>query len=229
VKILLRLSLALSLCAWIGAAGAASGAGYQAQEQTANLLSASVSQQSHEGKSDRACGPEGLLVDPPDLTGPAYDCGRCHAEQSHWVKCTLMSTASGIINQTRFLWGAQPDAGPRYATAASEGLQLLPTYEDSGALVDDLLRRRCLGCHLGASGPSRPEGAQDDSESASPCVACHILTGSERIAGDQKLPGAGDKARSPRVTTAVPTSQCLHCHRGNRVGADYAGLFERDH
>jgi hypothetical protein len=130
-----------------------------------------------------------------------------------------MATASGIINQTRFLWGAQPDAGPRYAAAASKGLQLLPTYEDSGALVDDLLRRRCLGCHLGASGPGRPAGAQGAPGRGAPCLACHILSGSEKIAADQKLPEAGDKARS-RATTAVPSPQCLHCHRGNYVGAD---------
>lgn len=229
MRILLQLSLAIALGAWVGAAGTASAAGCQAQGQTANLPSASGAHHNQEGQSNRACGPEGLLADPPDLTGPAYDCDRCHAEQSGWVKRSLMTTASGIINQTRFLWGAQPDAGPRYAAAAIEGRQLLPTFAASGALVDDLLRRRCLGCHLGALGPNPAQGAQDETKRVSPCVACHILTGSETIAADQKLPGVGDKVRSPRVTTAIPTSQCLHCHRGNYVGADYAGLFERDY
>ncbi len=140
-----------------------------------------------------------------------------------------MATASGIINQTRFLWGAQQDAGPRYAAAAIEGLQLLPTGEDSGALVDDLLRRRCLRCHLGASGTIRSEGPKDGTIGGAACGACHILYGSEKIGADQKLPGDEDKAKPYCLTTAVPTFQCLHCHRGNRVGADYAGLFERDH
>ena len=196
------LSLAISLCLGVSAAWAAP-----------------------HPSLERACAPPGLLSSPPDFTLPAYACGRCHGEQNHWVKRTLMATASGIINQTRFLWGAQEDAGPRYGAAAIEALQPLPYGGDSGALVDDLLRRRCLRCHLGASGPissgEPPNGAA--------CIACHILTGNARIAADQPLPGSGDQAGSQRLTTAVPTSQCLHCHQGNRVGADYAGLFERDH
>jgi len=41
--------------------------------------------------------------------------------------------------------------------------------------------------------------------------------------------GARDSFSSHRITTAVPTGQCLRCHNGNRAGADYVGLFERDH
>jgi hypothetical protein len=231
MRILLSLRLFISLCIWLGGAWA-SPLLCHAQMQglgLAHSLSGSVPQSGHEDRSDRACASKGLISHPPDFTDPTYTCGRCHADQSRWVKRTLMATASGIINQTRFLWGAQPDAGPRYATAAIEGLQLLPLGEGSGALVDDLLRRRCLRCHLGASGPSRSEGPQDATMSGEACAACHIVSGREKIAPDQKLPGAGDDATSHFLTTAVPTSQCLHCHRGNRVGADYAGLFERDH
>ena len=205
MRVLVSLILSISLCLWVCAAWAAPQPG-----------------------PERSCAP-GLISGPPDFTQPAYACGRCHGEQNSWVKRSLMATASGIINQTRFLWGAQENTGPRFATAAIGPLQLLPTFEDSGALVDDLLRRRCLRCHLGAAGPipsgGPPEGALDGKA----CAACHILTGSESIASDQKLPESGDQARTNLLTTAVPTSQCLHCHSGNRVGADYAGLFERDH
>ncbi len=204
MRILLSLSLSISLCLGLAAAGAAEpGRGQPAQ-------------------AVRPCGPERLLSPPPALPSPAADCGGCHTEQSRWVSRSLMASLSGIINQTRYLWGAQPDAGPRYAATADAGLPLTPTFQESGALVDDLLRRRCLRCHLGA-------GGQDEAAAGAACAACHILSGSETMAPNQKLPGPEDKPRSPWVTTAIPSSQCLHCHQGNRVGADYAGLFERDH
>jgi hypothetical protein len=139
-----------------------------------------------------------------------------------------MATASGIINQTRYLWGAQPDAGPRYAAAALEGLGLLPTVDSSGALVDDLLRRRCLRCHLGSPAAIFSEGAKNIAGEGAACAACHLVNRSEGIAADQKLPEYVKEGDLISLTTAVPTSQCLHCHKGNRVGADYAGLFERD-
>src|SRR5665647_830746 len=159
MRILVSLSLSISLCLWIGAAWAAP-----------------------QPSPERACAQQGLICSPPDFTHPAYACSRCHGEQNHWVKRALMATASGIINQTRFLWGAQEDAGPRYAAAAIETLQLLPTFEDSGALVDDLLRRRCLRCHLGASGPISSGGPPDGALDGAACVACHVLTGNESIA-----------------------------------------------
>ncbi|MEN8191009.1 MAG: hypothetical protein ABFS19_14275 [Thermodesulfobacteriota bacterium] len=31
-----------------------------------------------------------------------------------------------------------------------------------------------------------------------------------------------------RMTTAIPTTQCVRCHSGNRVGTEYIGLFEHD-
>jgi len=230
MRILVSLRLSISLCIWVGAVWASPchGSPAQMQGRPDHSLSGPVCPSGHKDKSDCACAPGGLISDPADFTHSAYTCGRCHDDQDQWVKRTLMATASGIINQTRFLWGTQPDARPRYAAAAIDGLQLLPTGEDSGALADDLLRRRCLRCHLGTSGPMRSEGHEDGTIAGADCAGCHIVNGSERIAGDQKLPGNGDEPKSYRLTTAVPTSQCLHCHRGNHVGADYAGLFQRD-
>ena len=209
MRVLVSLSLSISLCLWVGAAWAAPQPG-----------------------PERACAQQGLISGPPDLTDPAYDCGRCHAEQSRWVERTLMATASGIINQTRFLWGAQPDAGPRVCGGGPRRpCNSCPLTKTRALWWTTCSAAAAWGADLGPRGPNRPEGAKRryPAPLLPSCVACHILTGSDRIAGDQKLPGAGDKAWSPRATTAVPTSQCLHCHRGNYVGADYAGLFERDY
>ena len=69
------LSRSISLCLWVGVACAAPQPG-----------------------PERACAQQGLISCPPDFTQPAYACGRCHEEQNHWVKRSLMATASGIIN-----------------------------------------------------------------------------------------------------------------------------------
>ncbi len=233
MRIPVNLRLAMALCIWVGAVWAlpclgspASSPGPEPGHSPAGLACPG----GPKGRSDCPWAPGGLISNPADLTPAAHTCGRCHQEQEHWVKRSLMATASGIINQTRFLWGAQPDAGPRYAAAAIAGLRLLPTQEASGALVDDLLRRRCLRCHLGASDPGRPEGAAGDAgaKGGSACAACHIVNESERIGPDQKVPRKRGQPGPYRLTTAVPSSQCLHCHRENHAGADYAGLFERD-
>ncbi|MGP8050247.1 MAG: hypothetical protein ACLPYB_06495 [Desulfobaccales bacterium] len=231
MRIPASLRLAIGLGIWVGAVWVLPCSGSPAQMPGLvpdHSLSGPGGPKGQQGKSACAWAPGGLLSGPADCTASTYACGRCHEEQERWVKRTLMATASGIINQTRFLWGAQPDAGPRYGAAAIAGLQPLPTPEASGALVDDLLRRRCLRCHLGALRPGRPEGPEGGAPAGTECAACHIVDESERIAPDQKLPGKEDRPEALRLTAAVPTSQCLHCHRGNHAGADYAGLFQRD-
>lgn len=181
----------------------------------------------HEDKSDKDGAHEGLVTNPSDLTNPSFACGRCHESQAGWVRRTLMSTAAGIINQTRYLWGAQPDTAARYAAAPVDNLAMVPAEEESGALVDDLLRRRCLRCHLGTTGVSDASGGLK--KGGAGCAACHVLNEKNGIDPDRKLVLPGDTSHSHRLTTAIPSSQCLQCHNGNRAGADYAGFFERDH
>ncbi len=134
------------------------------------------------------------------------DCGSCHPAEKARLERSLHWTQAGVINVTRYLWGAQDRVSPPVAT-----LQDLPagpatalqTQHGPEDLVDDLLRRRCLRCHLMREG----EGA-DDLQRPAGCRACH---------GDDPHPGrpAGSDA-------------CLRCHHGDATGADYVGLFQAD-
>jgi hypothetical protein len=206
----------------------------------------------HHGNEDKTAKTEahkGMIANPSDFTGPGFVCGRCHREEAARVNRTLMSTAAGIINQTRFLWGAQPDVSARYGTRDVDALQTLPNMEDSGALADDLLRRRCLRCHLGttlatgsagitgdsgkeATNETGPRATIDNPPAGAGCAACHVLkTGpAAGIGPDQKPLALGERgiSQSCTLSTAIPTSQCLQCHNSNYAGSDYAGLFERD-
>jgi hypothetical protein len=122
---------------------------------------------------------------------------------------------------------------PDYSVNGYDSLRQVPEPTEE-TLVDDLLRRRCLRCHLHIPGASRT-----GDHHAEGCAACHMLyaddgathTGDRAIRDTVRLSGGQGRAYPVRhrFTTRIPTRQCAHCHNGNRVGADYMGLFERDH
>jgi len=77
-------------------------------------------------------------------------------------------------------------------------------------LVDDLLRRRCLRCHVYYQGDDFPLTRR-----ATGCGACHLEYYDGKIVSHQFLKLPND-------------SRCLSCHYGNHVGFDYYGRFEHD-
>jgi hypothetical protein len=139
---------------------------------------------------------------------------------------------AGVINQTRYLWGAQDRAAPA-VYGLSGALDPLPAPqpeihpETPAMLVDDFLRRRCLRCHIHTKGPKG-----DGLYRATGCAACHVY-----YADEGRYEGADpaiDRSRTGypvrhAFTTRIPNGQCLHCHNNNHVGADYEGLFEHDY
>lgn len=149
-----------------------------------------------------------------------------------------MATSAGEINQTRYLWGAQDDTSVNYLNRQTDHYPALPRFSESGQLVDDLLRRRCLRCHLHTTGSQRYGEWR-----AEGCAACHLPYAPDGLSQtrDQAIRPIVDQIRKdPRIqkrgyplrhqfTKAVPTQQCLTCHNGHRVGLDYVGLAERDY
>ena len=159
-------------------------------------------------------------------------CLPCHQEEIRTVQTSLHWTMAGIINQTRYLWGAQPAASP---AVYGLGDQLTPLpepdqsrYADAPALlVDDFLRRRCLRCHVHTTG-ARGRGLYR----ASGCAACHIpYTDEGTYQGNDQAVSRSEKGYPARhtFTARIPDAQCRHCHTPNRVGADYAGLYQHDY
>ena len=172
-----------------------------------------------------------IIRNPSDPVHMTAFCLACHEKEIRAFRNSLHATLAGVINQTRFLWGAQATAAPA-RFGLSGPFRPLPdidpgVYPDhTAALVDDFLRRKCLRCHVHTSGC----GGRGLYRAAG-CAACHV-----RYADDGRYRGkdaAIDPARagypvSHVFTRAVPDTQCRHCHNHNHVGADYAGLFEHD-
>ena len=157
-------------------------------------------------------------------------CGECHRKEITRLRNSLHYTLAGVIGQTRYLWGAQENPVPKYSPSGHPELGPLPTSpnepESPADLVDDLLRRRCFTCHLGQL-PPRKKGRHRGLG----CSACHVFYADDGIyRGDDKtIKGKAGYPRAHSFTAPIPVRQCLHCHNGPRVGADYAGLFEHDY
>lgn len=210
--------------------------------------------QCHQGDDkakDVAAAHKGMYANPSDGKVVAKTCGttKCHADQLHKLDSSLMATSAGEINATRYAWGAQDSVDAKYSVNGKGGTRVIPTEKESGQLVDDMLRKKCLRCHINSPAPKRLGEYR-----ATGCAACHMIyantgqtmTGDKAIRKTQKanneakakdtrlksdLSGLVGKRGYPmkhRMTTAIPTTQCVRCHSGNRVGTEYIGLFEHD-
>jgi len=132
-------------------------------------------------------------------------CGKCHAPIVQQAATTLHFTVAGEINLVRQAFGAKE----RLASLTNIPQQDEPATKLQ--LADDLLRRRCLRCHLYSAGDAYPA-----TRHGTGCAACHLAFNNGALSDHRFL--------------ARPTDQqCLSCHYGNRVGADYYGRFEQDY
>jgi hypothetical protein len=131
-------------------------------------------------------------------------CGNCHKDEVAELKSSLHYTLQNFVNLVRSSYGEKEPL------AHFSDIPVPENPEDISQLVDDLLRRRCLRCHLYSSGDEYSATSH-----ATGCGACHL----------EYTDGKLDRHRF----TASPTDkQCLACHYGNRVGFDYYGRAEHD-
>lgn len=157
-------------------------------------------------------------------------CIPCHRAEIDAVNNSLHYTLAGVINQTRYLWGAQAQPNAQFAAGDHPVLKTLPQpppqIRTPADLVDDLLRKRCLNCHAGR----KPPAARGFHRGVG-CAACHLPYADDGVYRGDDLTMIGKKGYPLRHRFAAPieTRQCLHCHNGPRVGADYAGYFEHDY
>ncbi|HIJ90886.1 MAG: hypothetical protein OEV89_09295 [Desulfobulbaceae bacterium] len=146
----------------------------------------------------------GLITQPAHPDQMQKSCGTCHALQVTQTAASLHFTARNEINLVRAAFGAQ---------APLASLAEIPAHAPIASpldLVDDLLRRRCLRCHVYSGGDGYPETVRGTG-----CAACHLAHTNGKMTGHAFHKSPTD-------------NQCLHCHYGNFVGGDYYGRFEHD-
>jgi hypothetical protein len=159
------------------------------------------------GGEDRADKKEkahkGLIARPASPAQMNEKCGECHKEITAALPHTSHYTLSPSTNLFRSAYGA-PEEVQSFNEIKSHANPQNPLE-----LADDLLRRRCYRCHIFSPGDEYSAVRHGVG-----CAACHM----------QLKEGSS----TPHSFQQPGDEQCLSCHYGNYVGADYHGHFEPD-
>lgn len=161
----------------------------------------------HRGNGNAAVKPEahaGLIAEPSHPNSMAATCGKCHPEEVRNIRQAPHFTLKNLVNLVRRAFGATTDL---------QSLTEIPVSvapNNITGLADDLLRRRCLRCHLYFKGDDYPSVTHGTG-----CAACHLEFKNGKLTSHLFLATPSDR-------------QCLSCHYGNTVGFDYYGRFEHD-
>lgn len=139
---------------------------------------------------------------PEFMTGT---CGRCHPKTVQESSTDLHFTLRNEVNLVRGHFGAPASIDDLHGVSPSA------RPETELELADDMLRRRCLRCHLFSTGDEYPY-----THRGTGCAACHLKF-------------VDGKPETHEMIGAPHDSQCLSCHYGNFVGADYYGRYDHDY
>jgi len=147
---------------------------------------------------------QGLVATPADPKHMVQTCGTCHQHQVENCAQSTHFTVKKAVNRVRNHFGINSSLAGLTDIPDSSTVPL-----NTGQLVDDMLRRRCLRCHVYSAGDRYPYIRRGKG-----CAACHL----------QYIDGIlqGHAFTRPKQTN------CLSCHYASHVGADYLGRYEHD-
>lgn len=170
-------------------------------------LSCTICHGGNEQAASREAAHTGMIASPASPEQMSAKCGKCHHDIVNSAAHSTHFTLRKAVNMVRRSFGAKDDLA---------SLTDIPTLTEAQPstplnLADDMLRRRCLRCHLYYSGDPYPA-----TRHGLGCAACHLAYEGGKLVSHQFIRQPGDK-------------QCLSCHYGNFVGADYYGRFEHDY
>ena len=149
----------------------------------------------------------GLVARPSGPDEMATACGRCHAGE---VSNAAASDHFTLRSEIGYVWQAFFPESSNIPTPSSLRIEEYP-WSLQG-LVSDMLRKRCLRCHVWYKGDE-----YTGTRRGTGCAACHLRTSSRGVPLDH------------RFRKEVPDKRCLSCHYGNFTGWDYYGRFEKDY
>lgn len=181
------------------------------QTDSAHDLACTDCHQGNNETNDKESAHQGMI---PQAASPEHmeaTCGKCHAEQLKRCGQSSHFTMSNAVNLVREHFALSP---LNNLTEVPEGEGPPQTKEE---LVNDLLRRQCLRCHVYSKGDNYPYVRH-----GSGCAACHLQY------TDGKLTSSGE-GKPNHAFIRPGKRQCLSCHYGNHVGSDFDGSYEQDH
>lgn len=146
-----------------------------------------------------------LIAQPAHPDYMTQTCGKCHPKILSSIQNSTHFTLRNKINLIRNHFGSADQLNNLTEIPVS---YVEPTTVSE--LADDMLRRRCLRCHVYSTGDDYPY-----TQRAAGCGACHMA-----VVDDQLI--------SHEIFRVPSDLQCMSCHYGNYVGADYYGRFQND-
>lgn len=150
---------------------------------------------------------EAVLAAPAHPNTGLEVCGSCHAAEVEMVAANDHYNLSSHIVQVTEAFGLQTKLTE---TPLPANLSSHPAPATEQQLIEDLLVRRCLRCHVYSKG--------DDFSGVTHglgCAACHLSFTDGRMSSHQFSGHPNDE-------------RCLSCHYANHVGYDYYGRYEHD-
>lgn len=159
-----------------------------------------------------------LIKNPGDLRVAELTCGKtgCHGEIVGRVKKSLMATNRGILKIVQDEWGN----GQKGTLVSAVPLGVKDLYGKNPPQNPplDLYRKMCGGCHLWKE---KEDQKGEVGKRGGGCSDCHVVD------EDKVKSPKGLLIRHPRMTTRIPSENCVKCHnRSERIGLSYFGKFE---
>jgi len=188
------------------------------------------------------------FVNPSNLRVVRDTCGTCHTPHVDWVMKSLMATGAGHYAGGLFQNGVGNSKTPVYGNfAVSDDDGTVPLADGAVPSLLDLIEydagldqalfsthyravpgQVCARCHLWSRGKGyRGADGADGTYRADGCAACHMPYANDgrSLSADTAVDHLEQgHPRYHRITDAVPTEQCGHCHhRGARIGLSFTG------
>jgi len=182
---------------------------------------------------------------PSDLSVAMASCGTtdCHGgnadpEQNHVTRVlhSMPATYAGGIANVRYTFGAQASPAAQFAVHAVEDTskplppRALTSLATLGTLhpIDAQLQQNCLtgGCHLWSPAKSEPYYYRSTG-----CATCHYLFDDEGLyrGNDPTIPhDQPGHGIVHRLTTAIPFTQCNHCHNRGTYSLKQMAFLPRE-
>ncbi|MBG7630984.1 MAG: hypothetical protein IZT56_11210, partial [Bacteroidetes bacterium] len=167
--------------------------------------------------TDKELSHKGMVLIPGNLNDAKETCGKCHPEELHKIKNSLMTTNSGLVAVDKFIFGEADSPDYNYHI---QQIQNSPSEKH--------LRDLCANCHLGAE--KKEFGGITQLSRGGGCNACHLNYSDEAkkelesyITSDKKdLP-----IHHPSTDIFVKNEHCFGCHsRSSRISTNYEGFRE---
>jgi len=160
---------------------------------------------------------KGMVLIPGNLVDADQTCGKCHKDELHKIKHSLMTTNSGLVAVDKFIFGEADSPDYHYNIT---DLQF--------TAADKHMRDLCANCHLGAE--KKEFGEITQLSRGGGCNACHLNYSAEAKKDLDTYLKSG-KIDLPKVHPStdifVTNVHCFGCHsRSSRISTNYEGWHE---